>query len=446
MSKSRSSFIYMWLRLSNPRAWLLAPIAAGIFIAIASLVSDDGDYDPPPVVRAPLENIVLDTIRVTGFSESPEQRPGVLAVDVVHANNFSEDELAALLSRVTARGYTVEFIGEFSSPFQSSVTRLKLLRDALRRADSLAIILPGEAYGDEESRLVEQFVEKGGRLLLLGDPTRPSEINSVAAEFGIAFQEGYLYNVLEHDLNYRNVFLRDFTNDPLTDGLQEVVFYTAGTIDSGSPVISTDSNTYSSMVERTSPFSPVVKARDGRVLALADLTFFGSPRNTMLDNARFIANIADYLTTGERTFTAADFPDFFADSVDIVVTRSSLLDAGTSLKIFLDSSEIDATIRGSEDLLADTVLLGLYEDASAASRYLIRAGVQVAEVIRTPVTPDISAAGTGLLVLDQSDRGRRVLVLLADSEVSLDNLVFSLQTGDFRGGLSGDAIAVLRFQ
>ncbi|MCH8817022.1 MAG: hypothetical protein IIC92_04770 [Chloroflexi bacterium] len=436
----------MWLRLSNPRAWLLAPIATVVFLVIASLISGDGDYDPPPTVRAPVEDLVLDTIRVTGFSESPTQRSGVLAVDVAHLNDFAEDELATLLTRVSDRGYTVELIGGADPGFISSGTRLELLRDALRRADSLAIVLPLLAYEDEETHLVEQFVEKGGRVVLLGDPTRPSEINGVAEPFGIAFQEGYLYNVREHDLNYRNIFLRDFSDDPLTDGLQEVVFYTAGTISSGVPVISTDSNTYSSMVERTSPFSPVVKAGDGRVLALADLTFLGSPRNTMLDNARFIANVSDFLTTGERTFTAADFPDFFADSVDIVVTRSSLLDAGTSLKIFLDSSEIDATIRGSEDLLADTVLLGLYEDASAASRYLIRAGVQVADVIRTPVTPDISAAGTGLLVLDQSDRGRRVLVLLADSEFSLDNLVFSLQTGDFRGGLSGDAIAVLRFQ
>ncbi|MCH7593593.1 MAG: hypothetical protein IIB27_03685 [Chloroflexi bacterium] len=436
----------MWLRLSNPRAWLLVPIAAGVFMVIASLVADDGDYDPPPIVRAPVENLVLDTIRVTGFSESPTQRSGVLAVDVAHLNNFSEDELAALLTRVSDRGYTVDLIGESSFDFLSSRTRLELLRDALRRADSLAIVLPSLAYNDEETHLVEQFIEKGGRVILLGDPTRQNEINSIARAFGISFQEGHLYNVSEHDLNFRNIFLRDFASDPLTDGLQELVFYTAGTISSGEPVISTDSNTYSSMVERTSPFSPVVKAGDGRVLALADLTFMTAPLDTMVDNARFIANLADFLTAGGRTFTAADFPGFFGDSVDILVTRSSLLDAGTELKTFLESSEIGAVLKGSEDLLSDTILLGLYEDASAAGRYLVQAGVRVGNVIRTPVTPDIPVADSGLIVLNQDARGRRVLVLLADSESSLLSLVVSLETGAFRDKLFGDAIGVLRFQ
>lgn len=436
----------MWLRLSNPQAWILVPIAAGIFLLVATLLSESGDYDPPPSVRAPVENLVLDTIRVSGFSETPTQREGVLAVDLAHLNDFSESELAALLTRVRDRGYSVELIGGSSAGFLSETTRLALLRDALRRADSLAIILPGLPYEPAETHLVKQFVEKGGRVMLLGDPTRRSEINGVADEFGITFQEGFLYNVSEHDLNYRNIFLRDFADDPLTDGLQELVLYTAGTISSGEPVISTDSNTYSSMVERTSPFSPVVKAGDGGVLALADLTFFTSPRNTMVDNARFIANVADFLTTGNRTFTATDFPDYFGEDVDVIVTRSSLLGIGTELKIFLESSRVDAKIQGSEDLLTDTVLLGLYADASAASRYLIQAGVQVSDVIRTPVTPDILAAGTGLLVLSQDDRDRRVLVLLADTERSLLNLVIALETGDFRNGLSGDDIAVLRFQ
>ena len=434
----------MWLRLSNPRAWLLAPIATVIFLVVMVLLPDEGDYDPPPAIRAPVEDIVLDTIRVSGFEESPAQRPGVMAVDAAHLNDFSESELAVLFSRVSDRGYTVEMVGE--AGFISGETRKELLRDALRRAHSLVIVLPGLPYSDEETHMVQQFAEKGGRVMLLADPTRRSEINGIAKKFGLTFQEGFLYNVSEHDLNYRNVFLRDFADDPLTAGLEELVLYTAGSIDAGDPVITTDPNTYSSMVERTSPFSPVVKAADGGVLALADLTFFTSPRNTMVDNARFIANVADFLTTGERTFTAADFPHYFGESVDIIVSRSSILDAGTELKVFLESAEIDSTLRGSEDLLSDTVLLGLYEDASIASRYLNQAGVGISDVIRTPVTPDILASGTGLMVLSQDDRGRRVLVLLADSDITLFSLVIGLETGGFRTGLSGDDIAVLRFQ
>ena len=56
-----------------------------------------------------------------------------------------------------------------------------------------------------------------------------------------------------------------------------------------------------------------------RVLAVADLTFMIPPRNSLSDNDRLISNIADFLTTGERTFALADYPHFFGDEIDILL-------------------------------------------------------------------------------------------------------------------------------
>ena len=214
--------------------------------------------------------------------------------------------------------------------------------------------------------ILKRFVGKGGRLLLIGDPGRRSDINIVADGFGILFQEGYLYNVKEHELNFRNVLVKDFQPDGLTDGLAQIALYTAGSIkSSGVPLAFTDANTYSSMLERVEPFAPIVKTADGSVLAVADLTFLAPPNNTTLDNDQFISNIADFLTTGERVFDLTDFPHFFDGEIDIRLGQAGLFDLGTRIKGMLSAARISSVVRGVEDLTRDTAFLGLYQDARA---------------------------------------------------------------------------------
>ena len=171
--------------------------------------------------------------------------------------------------------------------------------------------LPAVSFESEEIDSLRRFVAKGGRLLLLGDPGRPNSINGVADSFGILFQDGYLYNLKDHDLNFRNILIDEFRADEVTDGLTQIAMYTAGSIKSfGASLAFTDENTYSSMVERVESFTPVVKSDDGNVLAIADLTFLVPPNNSTLDNDRFVSNIADFLTSGDRKLDIRDFPTF----------------------------------------------------------------------------------------------------------------------------------------
>ena len=69
----------------------------------------------------------------------------------------------------------MEFLGDFKpleDPAQAQ-PRLLQLAEKLRRADSFAVILPQVAYTETEAALVKQFVQKGGKLLLVSDPARP---------------------------------------------------------------------------------------------------------------------------------------------------------------------------------------------------------------------------------------------------------------------------------
>ena len=414
------------------RLFLILLVALAFFLG-AYFYFYPGGYDPPASPDLALEQIALPTSSISTFTEVPSIQRGMLLFDGAHLNGFGKAEISTLLSRVADRGYDIEFIEE---------TRPSLLDAKLRQADSFAILNPSRPFAGEEIDIIERFVGKGGKLLLIAEPTLDHEINSLAERFGVAFQPDYLWNLVEYELNFRNIFIRDFRADELTRGLGQIVLYTPGSIrSSGTGLAITDANTRSSTVDRLEPFYPMVKAGDGHVLAISDLTFMVSPQNSVLDNDRLISNIADYLTDSRRKFELGDFPHFFKGDVDILLGQASVVDVATEIKVMLSGFRIASEIRGVEDLSTDTVFVGLFEDISAVSQYLDLAGVQLDDALRTPFTHDIPTSGTSIVVLHRTQE-RYVLLILADSPRSLEGTVRLLRSGQFTTGLVSELLGI----
>ena len=372
----------------------------------------------------------------------------MLLIDGGHSNDFSKGEISSLLARVLDRGHNIEFISElgFFNRFSrlDSEVRFDLLEEGLRQATGLAVILPNEPYSQEEVGLVERFVTKGGNLLLVADPTRRSDINSLAQRFGINFLPDYLFNTVDYDINFQNIFIQDFRPDVITEGLAKIALYTSGSIQSTKPgLVYTDANTQSSIVERIEPHYPIARGTGGHVLAIYDLTFMVPPQNSILDNDKLIANIADYLTSNERLFDLADFPFFFQDEVDILLGRSSLFDQGTEIKSLLSDFLIGSELVGTEDITKDTVFIGLYQDSADVAQYLEIAGIRVDDSLRTPFTPAIERQGTAFILL-HAGAERHVLTILGGSEAAVSDMVSQLDFGDFRAGLVSDFVGVYR--
>ena len=413
-----------------------------------------GGYDAPAAVDIPYHEIPSRSAASGKVADSPgtQERQGLLLVDAQHVNSFGENEIISLSSRVASRGYDVEFVGDFSAiedPEQIS-PRLQQLAAKLRRADSFAVILPQTPFSDAEARLVERFVAKGGKLLLVSDPSRPQQINTLAERFGLDFQPDYLYNTVDYDLNYRNIFVRDFQPDRLTAGLDSITLYMAGSIRSpGSGLAFIDANTKSSLLESAGDHSPLAWGDSRNVLAVADLSFMVPPQDSLLDNDRLVSNIADYLTESERQLDLADFPYFYqtgADGgVDILIGQQSLLAAGLQMKNGLAAYRVSAEVSAVEDLSRDTVFLGLYEDAVQVAQYLQAAGVRVDDTLGTPFTPDLDLTGAGTIVLDRAQDGRHVLIVLADTEGTLTDTVASLINGGYTHDLVSDFVGVHKF-
>ena len=448
MAYQKSSIFMMAVLRSSWRP-LLVLFAAGATFLGAYYFFHRGYYDPPDRVEIPFEDFALPSSDFKTFVDSGARvTGGLLVVDGAHRNDFAKGEISVLLARVADRGYEIEFMGttNFQGRFSSlsSSQRTTLLEDGLRRADALLVILPEDAYLEKEVDLVEGFVDKGGKLLLIADPTRDHDINPLAGRFGLAFQPDLLFNTVEHDINHQNIFVQDFIPDQTTDGLTKVALYTAGSIESqGGGLVYTDSNTRSTIVERIEPFYPIVKVNDGRVLAISDLTFMIPPQNSILDNDRLLSNIADYLTDGQREFELADFPSFFKDDVDILLGRPSLVGAGTQVKETLSTFHITSEIRGVEDLTRDTVFLGLYEDSLDVVQYLQLAGIQLDSTLRTPFMADIETTDTAIILLHKA-QDRFVLVVLSQTEPALNDMVFRLETGVFRSGLVSQFLGIYR--
>ena len=435
----------MQVLIRNLSLFFLIPVfALGFFIG-AVLFFYRGGYEPPPQVQIPFDQILRAPASPGSFVDRPsgQARDGVLLVDAAHRNSFQPAEVISLLNRIGPRGFEIKYLGDFSSGDASS--RASQLEEGLRGADAFLVILPRDSYSTEEAGLVEKFAGKGGEVLLIGDPTRRHNINSLAGRFGLDFQPDYLYNVHENDLNYQNIYVRDFQPDQVTQGLEAIVLYTAGSVKSSGPGLAfTDNiNTRSSITDQIEPFQPLVWGNRNNVLALYDLTFMIPPQDSILDNGQLISNLADFLTTGSRDFELSDFPNYLDGEVDILVEQASLFNLGVELKNSLSAAGVGATLRGIEDIARDTIILGLYSDSPRASRYLADSGIQLGEGLSTPFTSDIELAGTALILLNRN-QDRDALVILADSADSLQDALKQLTSGDFRSGLVDDFVGVYK--
>jgi len=369
---------------------LIAPLALRWFYYY------EGQYTPEEAARPDLTEIDEPLPETRPFTdlEVSESRGSVL-VDLAHGNHVQMAELDVLQARLATRGHTLQPVYDAES-----------LEKQLHHAQALAIISPGYDWTSDEIQLVQRFVDKGGRLLLVTDPSRYEviydewgyyigldsdvpHINDLASRFGLVFQDDYLYNTMENEGNFRNIVLTELSGGQLTEEVESLVFFAAHSISSKEPALLTaGGETRSSTSEREQDLTVGLLAGDGTVLALGDLTFMTEPNNAVRDNDRFVANIADFLSGAQRRYDLADFPHFFGDEVHLVYAGAPLLDSdllqeSSELQIRMGEYSRAMTIRSEEDEASDTLFLGLYEQAEEVEPYLEAAQITL---VFTPTT------------------------------------------------------------
>lgn len=384
-------------------------VAPSVVRYVAFYNFDAAERPSVPTFDPAAEVTAVATPPASSFVDDPEAGTGAILLDVAHGNGFALDELGYLNGRIAARGFTV-------IPYEGGN-----LAAALRAVNAFVVITPLEPFTAEEVQAVAGFVNRGGRLLLMGDPTRYNAfieegafdfvlviednkipLNSLSSQFDIFFKGDYLYNTIENEGNFRNIIVSQagFGESPLTADLEQVVFYGAHSLDVGpqaTPLFSGDDNTWSSATDRPGGVMLGATSQRGRVLALTDLQFLTEPYYTVYDNGRFIAHIADFLTEpSSRGYVLADFPYFYRQPVNLVYSGAPDLGPAAfeqviSLQEAFRHVNQELNLAVADDGESDALILGLYNQSADLADILVSNGISLTIEPPLPTADELDA-------------------------------------------------------
>lgn len=350
---------------------------AGVFALVVAVVvaaSVAGSVLLPPGVRDtgvpyPAAADTLPARAAASGTPSTELTGGetrTVLVDASHANRFDDGDVAPLVRAVQSAGHEVRFVRGGDS-----------LERALADADALVVVDPGLDYTDSEVGAVEEFVADGGRLVVMGEPTRVqvsagpfgatlvrvrSHLHALADPFGVEFGTEYLYNTRTNEGNYKRIYAT--AAGPVANvSVGRTAFYTATTVRAagGTPVLTTTPGTRLSGMDTDGARTVAAVAANGRVLALGDSTFLAGGKHAVVDNERLVDAVARFLVAGDHRRDLLDYPAVAGDEPRVAYTSDGLLNASKALARDLRDAgarprvvRADAPSTGSVDVLVTT--------------------------------------------------------------------------------------------
>ena len=231
----------------------------------------------------------------------------------------------------------------------------------------------------------------------------------------------------------------EMAEDGFFAGINKLIMYGAHSLDLGSSataLITANDETFSSVTDRAGGLVLAASGADGNVMAIGDIEFLFSPNYTAEDNARFIANIADFLTeTDEREYTLAEFPYFYDSEVlDVIYTGTpdlgpSAFDEVIALDNAFEPLGIDVQLASEPTRSNDVLYLGLYNQVGDDVLEILSS-----ENISLTIDPVILSAEE-LAMMDEDDDD--------DEDDEFEELIRVLETDIGNIEMSGTALFLL---
>jgi hypothetical protein len=298
-------------------ALLVVGAVAAVSFLYEQPESDGPDREPlPENPEFAQDRISPDRLEASGsvagiVQANRSYRGRRVLVDVAHENRLNREDIQPLVSALTDAGHEVQLLQE-----RSRMDR------RLRNADALIVVDPAQPYRHAEVRRVNQFTQRGGRLLLLGEPNinaiqaglfgvsiseQRSQLTELASSYGISFDTEYIYNVERNDGNYQRVLTRP---SPSTDieGFERGATYIAAPVHvrHGKRLMIAAKGTKQLGVEGGGPYPLAVQHRSKNVTAVGDASLFAPVHASVADNEEFIAAIGSFLVSGSRQLPDED--------------------------------------------------------------------------------------------------------------------------------------------
>ena len=152
---------------------------------------------------------------------------------------------------------------------------------------------------------IESFRESGGHLIVATEPSAGFDAPGAAAldgRLGTTSGPGYVYNMVENDLNYQRVYAEATGDASLTEGVDRAVFPSAtpvGTPAGGADVLRPIEG--SELSTTRAPTDAPLLVRNDEVVMIGDSDFLSPDNARRADNDALIGNLADFLVTNDRT-------------------------------------------------------------------------------------------------------------------------------------------------
>jgi hypothetical protein len=296
------------------------------FTAVAPAVFGGGA--PPGVQPENASTFAPNAIVADGFDESGNVTVDgnasgkVIVIDAAHQNGFSRSEIQPLVETLVAAGHEVRYHGtgqQASSGFGGGGPR-PTFNDSLRGADALVVISPGQRYTTGERRGLQNFTERGGRVLMLAEPESitvsiggggplgisvqqvQSQLTPIASPYGIGVGTNYLFNMEENANNFQYVFATPAGRSNLTAGVDRVVLPqpTRLTVDAANATTALTALPGTRLESTRAAATYAVAARNGNVTTIADASFLRPDFHTVADNEVLLGNVVEFLTSGEK--------------------------------------------------------------------------------------------------------------------------------------------------
>lgn len=289
---------------------LLVAAAAGAVLAPPAwsepaTTHEASTFDPANNVVTPLpEDGTIDV------EDGDERR--VVVIDLAHRNAMDKADVQPLVDGLVANGHEVRFFGSVRTGITGN------LNSTLRGADAYVTVQPTVAYDPGEVNGVTAFAERGGRVLMVAEPARPTfgladpigrpapggisaRLTELGSRFDVSVDTGYLYNVEENANNFRHVYAETTGPDDLTDGVDRVVLQRATAISTGDDAQGTLAAIDGTRLSSTrAAGESTVLARNGDVAVLGDASILAPGNVRLADNEVLVGNLIEFLVTGDK--------------------------------------------------------------------------------------------------------------------------------------------------
>jgi hypothetical protein len=387
------------------------------------------DFAVIDLSQAPLSTAVA-------LPNAPEANSSSVLIDLKHGNLLSLSEIDPLVRNIESMGGAIDVFKDDAD-----------LGTSLKSSSAFICAVPMNAFTKEELQSVIAFVERGGRLVVITDPTRNTffsesgtaglsgvdAANLLLEPFNLSFRDDYLYNLVNNEANYRNIILTAMSKHILMKDIQKLVIYGGHSLNSnGTPLVNTDSDTKSSGDERIGDLTPmeITNFGEGQVLAIGDISILTSQYVQSGDNQIFVRNLAGFLTDTSRQKTLAEFPFIFKRGVVVQPTGDikvdgEMLSALSTLEKSLATKPGALTISEEPVKNSDRILLTTFSSNKNTEDILELLKIDLSPALpipentaeKTAATPTPEATLTPTELPDQAEMD----ISSIDAEIPSDN-------------------------